>query len=65
MGQAVSVVSEKTGTPEADVWSGLREWTACGWVHVEGMRGLVLAVHDSRRDELGRAAALGGRSAER
>ncbi|MFJ5223201.1 RiPP maturation radical SAM C-methyltransferase [Streptomyces sp. NPDC088400] len=65
VGQAIGVVSEKTGTPEADVRSGLREWTACGWVHVEGMRALVLAVHDSRRDELGRAAALGGRSAER
>jgi hypothetical protein len=61
--QAVAGVSERTGTPAPELRSTLRQWATCGWVYLEGLYGLVLAVHDSRRDEVGRAAALGGRSA--
>ncbi|MGQ0717386.1 MAG: RiPP maturation radical SAM C-methyltransferase [Pseudonocardiales bacterium] len=56
--QAVESVGATTQTRER-----LREWTECGWIYVEAVHGLVLAVHDSSRDELGRAVTLGGRSA--
>ncbi|MGX7829562.1 RiPP maturation radical SAM C-methyltransferase [Actinokineospora sp. 24-640] len=51
------------GGPQDEVHAELAEWTRRGWVYVEAPHGLVLAVHDSGRDELGRAVALGGRSA--
>ncbi|MFI9721919.1 RiPP maturation radical SAM C-methyltransferase [Streptomyces sp. NPDC052396] len=60
-GGRVSQALEKAGDPRAA--GTLDAWAAAGWVHLEGLRGLVLAVHDSRFDELGRAAALGGRDA--
>ncbi|MEV5509731.1 RiPP maturation radical SAM C-methyltransferase [Streptomyces orinoci] len=60
-GGRVSRALERTGEPRAA--GTLEEWAAAGWVHLEGPRGLVLAVRDSRFDELGRAAELGGRDA--
>ncbi|MCX2729185.1 RiPP maturation radical SAM C-methyltransferase [Saccharopolyspora sp. NFXS83] len=60
--QAVDHAAERARS-ESEVRDRLREWQECGWVYSEGPRGLVLAVHDSGRDELGRAVALGGRSA--
>nr|AFU90401.1 radical SAM-dependent protein [Streptomyces sp. WMMB 272] len=62
--QAVGRVGEQTGTPESRLHERVSEWAACGWVHLEGRRGLVLAVRDGMRDELGRAAALRGSDAE-
>ncbi|MDX2939682.1 RiPP maturation radical SAM C-methyltransferase [Streptomyces ipomoeae] len=56
--QAIDQVSAVTGQSEDDVRRTLRDWARRGWIHLEGRRGLVLAVRDSMRDELGRAAEL-------
>ncbi|MEV5142413.1 RiPP maturation radical SAM C-methyltransferase [Streptomyces syringium] len=63
--QAVGQVSEMTGTTEERVHETLRTWAKRGWIHLEGKRGLVLALRDGMRDELGRALELRGESAQR
>lgn len=52
----------EAGGAADEVRAELDRWAQCGWVYIEAPHGLVLAVHDSGRDELGRAVALGGRS---
>ncbi|WP_432897966.1 RiPP maturation radical SAM C-methyltransferase [Micromonospora matsumotoense] len=59
---SVAAAVEAGATPE-QAHEKLTEWSVRGWVFLEAPQGLVLAVHDSGRDELGRAMALGGRSA--
>ncbi|MFF7388062.1 RiPP maturation radical SAM C-methyltransferase [Streptomyces scabiei] len=61
--QAVSQASEITGTPEEAVRTTVDAWAERGWIHLEGRRGLVLAVRDGMRDELGRAVELRGQGA--
>ncbi|MET9662986.1 RiPP maturation radical SAM C-methyltransferase [Streptomyces sp. NPDC006510] len=61
--QSVSRASEIAGTPEEDVRGTVRAWAERGWIHLEGRRGLVLAVRDGMRDELGRAVELRGQDA--
>ncbi|MFD9254545.1 RiPP maturation radical SAM C-methyltransferase [Streptomyces bottropensis] len=56
--QAVGRVAAMTGRAEDEVHATVREWAGRGWIHLEGRRGLVLAVRDGMRDELGRAAEL-------
>ncbi|WP_019887080.1 RiPP maturation radical SAM C-methyltransferase [Streptomyces purpureus] len=58
--QAVAQAGEMAGRSEERVHETLRDWAGRGWIHLEGRRGLVLAVRDSMRDELGRAAELRG-----
>ncbi|UUU33589.1 RiPP maturation radical SAM C-methyltransferase [Streptomyces sp. CA-210063] len=62
--QAVGQVAAMTGRPEDEVHATVREWARRGWIHLEGRRGLVLAVRDGMRDELGRAAELREAAAE-
>ncbi|GAB2944457.1 RiPP maturation radical SAM C-methyltransferase [Streptomyces heilongjiangensis] len=62
--QAVAQVGAMTGQPEDRVRETVRAWARRGWIHLEGRRGLVLAVRDGMRDELGRAAELRERTAE-
>ncbi|NBE80060.1 RiPP maturation radical SAM C-methyltransferase [Micromonospora rubida] len=59
--QAVATAVE-AGATEEQAREKLTGWADCGWVFLEAPHGLVLAVHDSGRDDLGRAIALGGRS---
>ncbi|GAA2693365.1 MULTISPECIES: RiPP maturation radical SAM C-methyltransferase [Actinosynnema] len=56
-------VAVREGAAEEEARARLAEWVRSGWVYAEAPHGLVLAVHDSGRDELGRAEALGGRGA--
>ncbi|MFF5161585.1 RiPP maturation radical SAM C-methyltransferase [Streptomyces sp. NPDC000348] len=63
LSQAVTRATETNGTSREQAQETLGLWARKGWIHLEDRRGLVLAVRDGMRDELGRAAELRGQSA--